>query len=294
VRITPKTALTLTIAAAVFAALLPSLAQAQDDPDEAPLGDVARSLRQKKATPQEVIDNDNLDKVMDEVQSHRLTGASLLYSIDGGGKNFQVSSPDVTCSLSFTANTKALLATQYVQLDLPATELPKLEGPANIAGDSLQVSVYNGTDWHVSEVDVVLTLVKVAETPAVPADDSSGKPSTAVTDAGTVQVPLQAPIRDNASPKRPDATFIYKMRAASPPASVTVFSAPLDVEIAPGQEWHWAIVQAKGYPPQRTMLPDPLQAQAARPAASLVQVSAQTSRATPLTPAATTPDSAAH
>jgi hypothetical protein len=43
------------------------------------------------------------------------------------------------------------------------------------------------------------------------------------------------------------------MRAAAPPFGVTVFAVPLNVEIGPDQEWHWAIVQAKGYPPQHSV-----------------------------------------
>ena len=43
--------------------------------------------------------------------------------------------------------------------------------------------------------------------------------------------------------------MIYRMRAAAPPSATTVFSTPLRLELAPDEEWHWAIVQAKGYPP---------------------------------------------
>jgi hypothetical protein len=50
--------------------------------------------------------------------------------------------------------------------------------------------------------------------------------------------------------KKPDTTVIYRMRAASPPSMMAVFSAPLNLDLAPGDEWHWAIVEAKGYPPQ--------------------------------------------
>ena len=53
-----------------------------------------------------------------------------------------------------------LLSSQYAQMDLPPREMVKLEGPATIEGDALTVSVFNGTDWHVSEVAVALTIVK--------------------------------------------------------------------------------------------------------------------------------------
>ena len=36
------------------------------------------------------------------------------------------------------------------------------------------------------------------------------------------------------------------MRTAALPWSNAVFSAPLNVELDPGEEWHWAIVQALG------------------------------------------------
>ncbi len=105
--------------------LTPAWAQYEEHP--VPLGDVARSLRKKEkekapepATPaRPVIDNDNFSQVMDEVASHRLSGSSPLYSFDGAGKTFQVSSPDVTCSLSFNANSAALLARPAVPIVLP-------------------------------------------------------------------------------------------------------------------------------------------------------------------------------
>ena len=34
------------------------------------------------------------------------------------------------------------------------------------------------------------------------------------------------------------------------PWSVTTFSARLQSEVAAGSEWHWAVVQARGYPPE--------------------------------------------
>jgi hypothetical protein len=237
---------------------LPTKAQ-QDDSDK-PLGDLARSLR-KKPSAQEVIDNDNLPQVMDQAESRRLAPSSLRYSIDGPGKNFQVSSPDVTCSLSFSANAKALLSSQYAQLDLPANALLKLDGPATIDGDSLQVSIFNGTDWHVSELAVALTLVKRAEASSADSYFGSAKLVTAV--AGAAREPEEP---EDRLEKRSDATFLYRMRAAAPPSSTTAFRAPLNVEIGPDQEWHWAIVQARGYPPQpsngQTAQPLPQHAQA--------------------------------
>jgi hypothetical protein len=233
------------IACTIFGTV--TLLAAQDDGD-APLGDVARNLRnlhKKPPTSQAVIDNDNLSKVMDDAESKRVPIASLLFSIDGAGKGFQISSPDATCSLSFSANAKALLASsQYAQMELPAAEVAKLDGPASVDGDSLQVSVFNGTEWHVSEVAVALTLVKRGSAhEAARYDGAARLVPASVSDAGQEQ---------DSTVKRSDVTLLYRMRAAAGPAAVTVFRAPLNVEIGPDQEWHWAIVQAKGYPPQRS------------------------------------------
>src|SRR3984957_18107459 len=110
--------------AATLAALMPLRALAQDDPNETPLGDVARNLRKKnQSVQQQVIDDDNLTKVMNDADSRRGFGSSSLrYLMGGESKGFQVSAPDVTCSLAFTANVKSLLSAQYSQMDMPADD----------------------------------------------------------------------------------------------------------------------------------------------------------------------------
>ena len=89
---------------------------------------------------------------MDQAESRHAPGSALKFLMNGESKGFQISAPDVTCSLSFSANAKTLLSSQYAQMELPPGEMEKLEGPATIEGDALTVSVDNGTDWHVSEV----------------------------------------------------------------------------------------------------------------------------------------------
>ena len=123
-----------------------------EDPNDTPLGDVARSLRKKSSPSEDVIDDDNLTRVMEQAESHQATGSGLKFLMAGESKAFRVAAPDVTCSLSFNANAKSLLSNGYAQMELPSGELLKLEGPATIEGDALIVSVYNRTDWHVSEV----------------------------------------------------------------------------------------------------------------------------------------------
>src|SRR5436309_1520793 len=106
--------------------------------DTRSLGDLARTMRQKKAEAKQapqpvanhpVIDNDNLSAVMDQAESNHKS-SSMLFSIDTVANKFQVSSPDVTCSLSFDARATALLSNPASARDLPDTEVAKLDGPA--------------------------------------------------------------------------------------------------------------------------------------------------------------------
>jgi hypothetical protein len=233
----------------LFAALvlLPILAAAQDDPadpNDTPLGDVARSLRKKSPPASGVIDDDNLTQVMTQGEAARPEGSAFRYLMTAEANGFRVSAPDVTCSLAFNINAKSLLSSQYSQMLLPPDDLLKLKGPASIQSGALSVSLFNETDWHVSEVAVALTVVK-KEGKTDLSDPSVGGDAVAPQTAGAATQPLETH-----SEKRPDLTIIYKMRAAAVPFTTTVFSAPLNLDLAPGDEWHWAIVQAKGYPPQ--------------------------------------------
>jgi hypothetical protein len=236
----------------LFMALTPPVF-AQEDADDTPLGDVARSLRKKPAAPQEVIDNDNFSKLMDDAESRRLSGAALLFSLDPGGKNFHVSTPDVTCSLSFSANASSLLADPLVLDEVPRSELVKLDGPATIDGDTLQVSVHNGTQWDLREVVVGLTILR---RPDVDANSyhSSAKIVPAVVGG------FDPPVEDSTA-KRPDVTILFRIKGSAAPSSTAIFRTPLNFALFPDQEWHWAIVRARGIPPQ-----SPTEASAPRPA----------------------------
>jgi hypothetical protein len=99
----------------------------------------------------------------------------------------------------------------------------------------------------VSEVAVALTVVKkkVRDTALTLAAEPYGAAKLVPTAADN-----SLPESEVRPEKKPDVTVIYRMRAAAPPFSTTVFSTPLDLELAPDEEWHWAIVQARGYPPQ--------------------------------------------
>lgn len=232
----------------VFVALLcPITAVAQYD-GGIPLGDLARSLRKKEpAAAPLVIDNDNLSQVMDEVESHRQAG-SPLFSVDSSSDRFKMSSPDGTCSLSFNANATSLLTNPYVYIDLPPEELTKLDGPATIDGDILQVTVYNGSYWDLKELTVGVTVVRND----VRQYDRRDEQHAAM---GSARL-LPAVAESSVPTERPaDLTRLVRLTGSAAPMATSVFRAQLEDVITSDQEWHWAIVKAKGVPP--TPLPTP-------------------------------------
>jgi len=216
---------------------VPVCAAAQSD-DAVSLGDLARSLRQSKApkelAPPAVIDNDNLSQVIEDVEHFRLRASPMFY-FDAAARNFQMSSPDGTCSLSFNANATALLSSPYASQDLPQSELAKLDGPANIHGDTLEVSLYNASGWNVREITVGLTIVRRADESAT--DYAAAKLLPAVA--------LDTPPTE----KRSDMTLLLHLKGSTAPFATTVYREKLDATLDDDQEWHWAIVEAKGIPP---------------------------------------------
>lgn len=226
----------LPIVLALGGAFIPVWGLAQSDNPEPSLGDLARQYRKGKAALEHaVIDNDNLRQVMDEVQTRKLEG-KLLFSIDGSGKKFQVSSPDVTCDLSFSGSATSLLSDPYAPQDLPEGELAKLDGPATISGDTLQVSVHNGTTWNIREITVGVTIVRGSE--------------ATTARRGSARLIPAAETTTLLSEKQPDSTVLYHLKGSAAPSSTTVFHETLGTTLGGDQEWHWAIVQAKGVPSQ--------------------------------------------
>ena len=221
----------LKIAGLVLLLCSPAVLRAQDD--ETPLGDVARAARKSKpaeADEQKVIDNDNLSVMMDKAESERLNGKPV-FSIDPSGKGFTMTSPDGTCSLSFDAKATSLISTPYIASELPQDELLKLEGPATIHDDVLEISLHNGTGWELKEIVVGITELR-------------NQASAELHPAKLLTGPDQAPAE-----KLPDSTLLYHLKATGAPDSITVYRGNLLGDFSDVQDWHWALVSARGIPP---------------------------------------------
>src|SRR6266853_5625823 len=241
----------------LVALLCPLAASAQEDAPS--LGDLARDVRknrlqqpQQQADPAHpVIDNDNLAQVMDDAKKARpVKPDKTVFSIDPSGNTLKISSPDVTCSLSFNARASSLLIKPILIEDLPLTELLKLDGPASIQDESLRLEVFNGTDWDIREITIGLTLERK------PGQNAEVAAHARVIPAAEGLAPVTVE-------RRSDVTLLYHLKAEAKPFSTTAFHE--DIGITPGadEDWRWSIIEAKGIRPSQPQLvpdslPDPL------------------------------------
>jgi hypothetical protein len=222
--------------------VIPLAASAQDDAQPS-LGDFARNLRKSKAQepPQQlaspartVIDNDNLAQVMEDARKAKpVKEDKTVFSIDSSGKVLKVSSPDVTCSLSFNARASSLLIKPVLLEDLPLADLLKLDGPGYIQDENLQLQVFNGTDWDLREITIGLTLER--------------KPGENAEMAARARV---IPAAQNGAPgaieRHSDVTLLYHLKATAKPFSTTLFRENVGITPGPDEDWRWSIVEAKG------------------------------------------------
>ena len=239
------------VQAGVLCALLwPSLLVAQDEPS---LGDVARNLRLNKAQqqveqaqppdPAPVIDNDNLTQALDDVRKIK-SAEKIVFSVDPSGKNFRLTSPDVSCSLAFNGGANSLLIKPVLIEDLPLADVLKLDGPASIQDDTLQLEVLNGTEWELREITVGITLER--------------KPGENAEVAARARV---IPAAENSAPvtveRRSDMTLLYHLKATAKPFSTTIFRETIGITPSADEDWRWSIVEAKGIRPgQGPSLPE--------------------------------------
>jgi hypothetical protein len=215
--------------------------------DEMPLGDVARSFRKAQAPPRTIIDNDNLSAVMEQGETKKwaLSEPVPIAPI----QLVHISSPDVTCALAFSGQPDPLAELQPT--NLPDAELAKLEGPATLTGETLQISVHNGSAWDLREITVSLTIVRQQDVPPPPIEyDGMNLVPTMVS---SNQQPESGTIP--AVQKLSDFTFLYHLKGTAAPSSTIVLRETLTTPIASDQEWHWSIVEAKGIPPSAPAAP---------------------------------------
>jgi hypothetical protein len=223
--------------------LIPLAASAQDD--QPSLGDFARNLRKDKAqqSPQSqtsarpVIDNDNLTQVMEDAKKGKpVKEDKTIFSIDPSGNSLKVSSPDVTCSLSFNARATSLLIKPMLVEDLPLGELVKIDGPGSIQDENLQLQVFNGSEWELREITVGLTLER--------------KPGENAQLASRARIiPAAQGLAPNAVERHSDVTLLFHLKAEAKPFSTIAFHENIGITPGPDEDWRWSIVEAKGIRP---------------------------------------------
>ncbi len=130
----------------------------------------------------------------------------------------------------------SLLIRPATPIDVPEEEVRKLEGPAAINEEGLQVSVLNGTRWRIEEITVGVTVVR--------------RTNSLAANRGMARLVQAASETTVSAEKSADVTTLYHLKAESLPSSTTVFKGPLTAALGPDEEWHWAIVQARGIPPR--------------------------------------------
>jgi hypothetical protein len=254
--VAPLTPLGVLLVALLCVLLCPTAASAQDDAPS--LGDLARDVRKNKLQqPQPpnpalpLIDNDNLAQVTDDAKKARpVKPDKTVFSIDPSGNTLKISSPDVTCSLSFNARASSLLIKPILIEDLPLTELLKIDGPGSIQDESLQLEVFNGTDWDIREITIGLTLERK------PGENADVAARARVIPAAEGLAPVSVE-------RRSDVTLLYHLKAEAKPFSTTAFHENIGITPGADEDWRWSIVEAKGIRPSQAQsapdfLPDPL------------------------------------
>ena len=226
---------------------LSAVAFAQEDEAAPSLGDVARNLRREKAQAQAsapapppaltVVDNDNLKQVMEDASKIKPVPADkTVISLSASGNMMTVSSPDVTCSMSFNSRGSSLVVRPALVENLPLEELVKLDGPAAIHDDNLQVDVFNGTDWALREITVALTLER---RPGEDAEVAARARVVPAVDGGAGQV----------VERHSDVTLLFHLKTETKPFERAALQEYVGVTPGADEDWRWSIVEAKGIRP---------------------------------------------
>lgn len=225
---------------------LATVAFAQEE--EQSLGDIARNLRREKAQDQAsaptapptipVVDNDNLKQVMEDASKLKPVAADkTVISLNASGNMMTVSSPDVTCSMSFNSRGSALIVKPVLVEDLPLAELVKLDGPASIHDGNLELAVFNGTEWALREITVALTLERQ------PGHDAELAARARILPAA--QEGSEGPVAERHS----DVTLLFHLKTETKPFEQAALREYVGLTPAPDEEWRWSIVEARGIRP---------------------------------------------
>jgi len=238
----------------VLGALAPRPVLAQEDAPS--LGELARNLRQKKAqdgvqeqkvSSAPLIDNDNLTQALQDVRRMK-AAEKVVFSVDPDGKGLRLTSPDINCSLAFNGRNSSVQFRPVLVEDLPLADVLKLDGPASIQEDTLQLEVTNSTEWELREITVGLTLERSAGTNAEVAARARVIPAAENSSAVTVE-------------RRSDMTLLFHLKADAKPFSTAIFRENIGITPTADEDWRWSIVGAKGVRVDaRTNAPEPLPA----------------------------------
>jgi hypothetical protein len=159
---------------------------------------------------------------------------------------------------------------------LPLPELLKIDGPGSIQDESLQLEVFNGTDWALREITIGLTLERK------PGENAEAAARARVIPAAEGLAPVTVE-------RRSDVTLLYHLKAEAKPFSTTAFHESIGITPGPDEDWRWSIVEAKGIrPAQAQFAPDSLTQPLIDPM-STAPSPVPESNQPPLLPAAPTP-----
>jgi hypothetical protein len=93
--------------------------------------------------------------------------------------------------------------------------------------------------------------------------------------------------------KQPDVTVLLRVKGSAAASATAIFRTSLNFALFPDQEWHWAIVKAKGIPPQTP--PSPTAAQPDQTVGQLLSGPSQSGAPVPpMLPPLSNPDNATH
>jgi len=140
--------------------------------------------------------------------------------------------PPVTRPAATPTPTPAPAARVERESDLPAGDLKRLRGVATWAGDGLKLTVYNGTQWRVTELSVKISRFKD--------DDFVEDPRPVLLVPPGLSV--QAGVADLPNRVAPD-----RKKASLNPAD----TGPFECKVGPQPEnFRWEIESARGYSPR--------------------------------------------